>query len=67
MFTLSAVDPERQQHEMLRNAFRALRPGGRLMLRDHGLYDMVQVWVMCGSVSVGPDTIGLDICVADEC
>ncbi len=42
MFTLSAVPPE-QQHEMLANAFRALRPGGLLMLRDHGLYDMVQV------------------------
>ena len=43
MFTLSAVEPEKAQHEMLSNAFRALRPGGRLMLRDHGLYDMVQV------------------------
>ena len=41
MFTLSAVAPP-QQLEMLRNAFRALRPGGCLMLRDHGLYDMVQ-------------------------
>lgn len=42
MFTLSAVTPA-QQHEMLRNALRALRPGGLLLLRDHGLYDMVQV------------------------
>ena len=42
MFTLSAVAPE-PQLEMLLNAWRALRPGGRLMLRDHGLYDMVQV------------------------
>jgi SAM-dependent methyltransferase len=35
MFTLSAVTPD-QQHQMLRNAFRALRPGGLLLLRDHG-------------------------------
>jgi hypothetical protein len=42
MFTLSAVAPI-PQLEMLRNAWRALKPGGRLMLRDHGLYDMVQV------------------------
>jgi methyltransferase-like protein 6 len=42
MFTLSAVTPP-QQHEMLLNARAALRPGGRLLLRDHGLYDMVQL------------------------
>ena len=35
MFTLSAVTPE-QQHSLLCNALRALRPGGLLMLRDHG-------------------------------
>jgi predicted methyltransferase len=42
MFTLSALSPS-QQLNMLKNAFRALRPGGMLLLRDHGLYDMVQV------------------------
>ncbi|EFJ46815.1 hypothetical protein VOLCADRAFT_105335 [Volvox carteri f. nagariensis] len=42
MFTLSAVTPE-QQHVMLTHAWRALRPGGRLLIRDHGLYDMVQL------------------------
>ncbi|PNH08537.1 Methyltransferase-like protein 2 [Tetrabaena socialis] len=42
MFTLSAVPPE-QQAVMLRHAWRALRPGGRLLIRDHGLYDMVQL------------------------
>ncbi|KAG2451183.1 hypothetical protein HYH02_003790 [Chlamydomonas schloesseri] len=42
MFTLSAVPPE-QQLVMLQHAWRSLRPGGRLMIRDHGLYDMVQL------------------------
>ncbi|GLC53060.1 hypothetical protein PLESTB_000703600 [Pleodorina starrii] len=42
MFTLSAVTPERQA-VMLSHAWRALAPGGRLLLRDHGLYDMVQL------------------------
>ncbi|KXZ54894.1 hypothetical protein GPECTOR_4g966 [Gonium pectorale] len=42
MFTLSAVPPE-QQAVMLRHAWAALAPGGRLMIRDHGLYDMVQL------------------------
>ncbi|KAG1674474.1 hypothetical protein FOA52_003079 [Chlamydomonas sp. UWO 241] len=42
MFTLSAVDPPGQA-SMLANAAAALRPGGLLLLRDHGLYDMVQL------------------------
>lgn len=42
MFTLSAVTIP-QQREMLRNAYRALKPGGRVLLRDHGVYDMVQL------------------------
>lgn len=42
MFTLSAVMPPQQQ-VMLSHAWRALRPGGRLYIRDHGLYDMVQL------------------------
>ncbi|KAG2435841.1 hypothetical protein HXX76_007036 [Chlamydomonas incerta] len=42
MFTLSAVPPE-QQLVMLQHAWRSLAPGGRLMIRDHGLYDMVQL------------------------
>lgn len=42
MFTLSAVSSE-QQAVMLSHAFRALKPGGLLLIRDHGLYDMVQL------------------------
>jgi SAM-dependent methyltransferase len=42
MFTLSAVPPKGQA-VMLSHAFRALRPGGILCIRDHGLYDMVQL------------------------
>jgi len=42
MFTLSAVPPEGQA-AMLSNAYASLRPGGLLCIRDHGLYDMVQL------------------------
>ena len=42
MFTLSAVLPEAML-QMLRNAWCGLRPGGVLCIRDHGLYDMVQL------------------------
>jgi SAM-dependent methyltransferase len=44
MFTLSAVPPgEGGMLPMLRNNAAALRPGGRLCIRDHGLGDMVQL------------------------
>jgi methyltransferase-like protein 6 len=42
VFTLSAVLP----HEMLimlRNAYASLAPGGVFLIRDHGMYDMVQM------------------------
>jgi methyltransferase-like protein 6 len=42
MFTLSAVLPATMP-QMLRNAWCGLRPGGVLCIRDHGLYDMVQL------------------------
>uniref|UniRef100_A0A7S0V012 Methyltransferase-like protein n=1 Tax=Polytomella parva TaxID=51329 RepID=A0A7S0V012_9CHLO len=42
IFTLSAVPPLGQL-EMLRNAAAALRSGGQILVRDHGLYDMVQM------------------------
>lgn len=44
MFTLSAVPPgEAGMLPMLRNAAAALRRGGRLCIRDHGLGDLVQL------------------------
>ncbi|KAF6257122.1 S-adenosyl-L-methionine-dependent methyltransferase [Scenedesmus sp. NREL 46B-D3] len=42
MFTLSAVEPAGML-AMLRNAAASLRPGGLLCVRDHALYDMVQL------------------------
>lgn len=42
IFTLSAILPERMTNA-LKNAYHALKPGGRLLFRDHGLYDMVQL------------------------
>eukprot|EP00775_Hariotina_reticulata_P006980 gene6980-7194_t len=42
MFTLSAVVPEGML-VMMRNAAASLRPGGLLCIRDHALYDMVQL------------------------
>eukprot|EP00879_Flechtneria_rotunda_P012180 GHRR01012721.1.p1 GENE.GHRR01012721.1~~GHRR01012721.1.p1 ORF type:complete len:331 (+),score=117.39 GHRR01012721.1:767-1759(+) len=42
MFTLSAVVPEGML-QMLHNAAVSLRPGGVLCIRDHALYDMVQL------------------------
>ena len=42
VFTLSAVPPAGHL-AMLQNAWSALQPGGWLCIRDHGLYDMVQL------------------------
>ncbi|MEW5306051.1 MAG: hypothetical protein WDW36_008551 [Sanguina aurantia] len=42
VFTLSALSPGRQS-VMLGNAHACLVPGGHLMIRDHGLYDMAQM------------------------
>ncbi|KAL6753310.1 S-adenosyl-L-methionine-dependent methyltransferase [Haematococcus lacustris] len=42
MFTLSAVRGA-EQAIMLDNAYAALKPGGSLCIRDHGLFDMVQL------------------------
>ncbi|GFH26299.1 methyltransf_12 domain-containing protein [Haematococcus lacustris] len=39
MFTLSAVRGA-EQAIMLDNAYAALKPGGSLCIRDHGLFDM---------------------------
>ncbi|KAK9841962.1 hypothetical protein WJX81_001465 [Elliptochloris bilobata] len=42
VFTLGALREEAMPR-MLRSAFQALRPGGLLMFRDHGLYDVTQL------------------------
>lgn len=42
VFTLSALTPA-QQSNMMHNAHTCLVPGGHLMIRDHGLYDMAQM------------------------
>jgi predicted O-methyltransferase YrrM len=42
MFTLSAVEPAGML-VMMQNAAASLRPGGLLCVRDHALYDMVQL------------------------
>jgi methyltransferase-like protein 6 len=39
IFTLSAVHPDNMA-DVLRVAFSGLRPGGALLFRDYGLYDM---------------------------
>ncbi|KAL0035798.1 hypothetical protein WJX77_003039 [Trebouxia sp. C0004] len=42
IFTLAAVTPE-EMPAMLHTAFQALRPGGVLLIRDHGLYDLTHL------------------------
>lgn len=42
IFVLSAVDPAKMS-DALRSIFHVLKPGGLLLFRDYGLYDMVQL------------------------
>ncbi|KAL3133398.1 hypothetical protein ABBQ38_007267 [Trebouxia sp. C0009 RCD-2024] len=42
IFTLAAVAPQ-EMAAMLHTAFQALQPGGLLLIRDHGLYDMTHL------------------------
>ena len=50
---------------MLRNARRSVKPGGLVLLRDHGLCDMVQVGASIEKLDRGKK-LGLSVCSTTE-
>ncbi|KAL6781834.1 hypothetical protein ACKKBF_B09610 [Auxenochlorella protothecoides x Auxenochlorella symbiontica] len=53
VFTLSALT-QRGEANALRAARAALAPGGRCLVRDYGLYDMVHLRFLAGGAARGP-------------
>ena len=42
IFVLSAINPDKMVHS-LQNMGRVMKPGGRVLLRDYGVYDMAEI------------------------
>jgi SAM-dependent methyltransferase len=66
MFTLSAVEPAGML-VMMQNAAASLRPGGLLCIRDHALYDMVQLRIPPEQVGGGLRTTAAVTCCCCPC